>query len=93
MARIRIEKVISDQGIEHSDLRHFDDVHEAAKWLIENSYFMNRNVVKVIWERVGDCEHVWRVFDQGQDDVELQCACCDKTIQLEHEALTKAAGL
>lgn len=91
MARIKIEKVISDRGVEHSDLRHFDDVHEAAKWLIENSYFMNRNVIEVIWTRVGDCEHIWRPVDASQDDVQFSCAYCGKDLALDHETLTKAA--
>lgn len=80
---IRIEVVRLTNGITSSTLRGFIDHHEAAKWLIEDSYFRNHDVVKVIWEQVG-CRHDWKFIDLTEDDLQgFRCRHCGVGFSME----------
>lgn len=92
-AKIQIEIVKSSYGNEHSDLRTFEDRHSAAKWLIEDSYFGNPNVIKVVWEVVEGCDHQWRAQEPGNGHMQFTCVYCRLDFFLSQEDLTKAGGL
>lgn len=80
---IRIEVVRLTNGITSSTLRGFIDHHEAAKWLIEDSYFRNHDVVKVIWEQVG-CRHDWKFIDLTEADLQgFRCRHCGVGFSME----------
>jgi hypothetical protein len=74
---IRIEIFRLDNGVTSSTLKHFEDHGLAANWLINDSYFLNHNVVKVVWEKLG-CQHSWKFVDLTERDLQgFRCRHCD----------------
>lgn len=55
---IHVTIVRRDAGVERGSLKVFEDHQKAANWLIQDSYFQNYDVVKVVYEVLG-CLHVW----------------------------------
>jgi hypothetical protein len=46
---ILVSRILAGEVV--TDVKEFDDVHKAANWLVEDSYFMNDNVRHVTWVR------------------------------------------
>lgn len=63
-----------DGGVERSDLKVFEDHQKAANWLVQDSYFQNYDVVKVVYEVFG-CLHVWDFHREPLAD-EHPMFCC-----------------
>jgi hypothetical protein len=73
---IEIQIVRRKDGIETSSIRRFEDHHRASKWLIEDSYFQNPDVIKVIWKQHG-CRHQWVFQDLTECDLQgFRCRHC-----------------
>lgn len=89
MIRIRIHEIGKAARV-----REYQGAAEAAKWLIEDSYFTSPDVRTVIWENIPDCEHRWTSFDTDQDFVHLMCDNgCGREISFEHSRVTRLARI
>lgn len=73
---IEITIVRRKEGVEQSSLKQFDSHRRAAKWLVEDSYFQNHDVVKVVWEQLG-CRHDWQFLSVAERDIQgFNCRHC-----------------
>jgi hypothetical protein len=80
---IEIQIIRRKDGVETSSIRRFEDHHRASKWLIEDSYFQNPDVIKVIWEQHG-CRHQWAFQDLTERDLQgFRCRHCGVEFSME----------
>lgn len=73
---IQIQVTWSQQGVHSVTQKEFVDHAEAAKWLIEDSYFNDPDVIKVVWEQ-RECRHSWNLLSAPEDDPKsFRCRYC-----------------
>lgn len=72
--------------------KEFDDIQEAAKWLIEDSYMTNPDVRKIVWENLAECDHIWNARNgKGDTGIGMYCGFCGKDMWFSHPEITTFA--
>lgn len=70
-------------------VKEFDDINLAGRWLIEDSYMTNPDVISFTWENIPPCEHVWGLWNSDEDDLEFTCTYnCGATAKISHGYVT-----
>lgn len=80
---IEIQIVRRKDGVQSSSIKKFVDHHEASKWLVEDSYFQNPDVIEVVWRQQG-CRHQWKFMDVTERDLQgFRCRHCGVEFSME----------
>lgn len=73
---IEIQVIRRRDGVQSSSVKKFEDHYLAAKWLVEDSYFQNPEVIEVVWTQHG-CRHQWKFLDVTERDLPgFRCRNC-----------------
>lgn len=80
---IEIQIIRRKDGVQTSSVKQFEDHHLAAKWLVEDSYFQNPDVIEVVWAQHG-CRHQWKFVDLTERDLQgFRCRHCGVEFSME----------